>query len=320
MRGGDCGELWRARDERAGTTVAVQVLGTTTAPLAAATEIRHPNLRTVHAVGSESGVHFLVLETLSGETLAERLVRASVPIAEVLELARGVASGLAVLHRAGIVHGNLDPEKVFLAADGPKLVDFGLGRALRSFAPPVPRGGPPTSPDLPPSFGYVSPEELRGEAGTARGDAFSFGAILDEMLAGRAATRGFEASIADGLRRVIARCLERDPAARFADGAEILAAVEGIAADAQRIESSSRAAAMARRRRSIAGWTIAAGIVVAAVVDAFRSPPNGPVPSATELPAYTPPDVASTSLPGAPDPLPERSPVPGPGGAHGAGE
>jgi serine/threonine protein kinase len=269
-------------------------------------------------------VHFLVLETLSGETLAERLARASLPIAEVLEIARGMASGLAALHIAGILHGNLDPEKVFLAVDGAKLVDFGLGRTLRSFVTPAPRGGPPNSPDLPPSFGYVSPEEMRGEIGTARSDAFSFGAVLDEMLAGPIAIRGADSPpsspIAGGLRRVAGRCLDRDPAGRFADGAEILAAVEEVAEEARRIESSARSIATDRRRRIVAGWTIAAGIVVAAVVDAFRSPPEVTAPSAAVLPAYTPGSVASTDLPSAPDPLPERGAGPGSSAAHGAGE
>ena len=296
------------------------MLGSDPAPIAAAAGIRHPNLRAVHAVGSESGVHFLVLEILSGETLAERLSRASLPIGEVLEIARGVAAGLAALHVAGLVHGNLDPEKVFLAVDGPKLVDFGLGRTLRSFVPAAPRGGPPPSPDLPSHFGYVSPEEIHGEVATARSDAFAFGAILDEMLAGQLAIRGADASVAGGLRPVVARCLDRDPARRPADGVEILAAIDEVVAETRRIESSARASADMRRRRRIAGWTIAAGIVAAAVVDAFRSPPETPAPIGNSVPAYAPPDLASTRLQGAPDPTPERGAVPDSNRERGAGE
>ncbi len=325
MKGGGCGELWRARDEGAERTVAVQVLRASPAHLAAAAGIRHPNVRAVHQVGSEAGVHFLVLETLSGETLAERLARASLPVSDVLEIARGVAAGLAALHEAGIVHGNLDPEKVLLAAEGPKLVDFGLGRTLRSFVPPAPRGGPPPSPDLQPSFGYLSPEEIRGETATARSDAFSFGALVDEMLAGplaiqRSARRGAASPVADGLRRIVARCLDRDPAGRPADGAELLAAVEEVVMETRRLEASARSRAVASRRRRIAGWTIAAGIVVAAVVDAIRSPTQATLPNASTLPAYTPPDVASTHLQNAPDPLAERGAVPGSNTVHGAGD
>jgi serine/threonine protein kinase len=297
----------------------VQVLRSSPAALVAATGIRHPNVRGVHQVGSESGVHFLVLETLSGETLAERLARASLPAAEVLEVARGVAAGLAALHRAGIVHGNLDPEKVFFVADGPKLVDFGLGRTLRSFVSPTPREGPPAAPDLPPSFGYLSPEELRGEPASARSDVFSFGATLDEMLAGPLEIRGSGARIADGLRRLVARCLDRDPAGRPADGDALLAAVEEVHAEARRIESSARVLSYARRRRRIAGWTIAAGIAVAAVVDAFRSPPETPAPGVT-VPSVAPADVANTDLHRAPDPSPERRAGHGSSGAHGADE
>ena len=323
------GESWRARDDDAGTTVSVLVLETAPEALRAAVGLRHPNLRALHDLGFESGVGFLVLETLSGETLAEKLARSSLPAATILDLACGIAAGLAALHEVGLVHGNLDPEKVFLDGGAPKLVDFGLGRTPGSFPPPIPHrpdGSCRTDAGVASRFGYVAPEELRGEPAGARGDVFSFGAILDGMVSGPLSIEGPgssvpHSSIPEALRRLIARCLATDPNQRFRNAVELRAAVEEIVRETRRTESARVAVQIQRRRRIAAGWVLAVGISGAALFGGMwtGTPALATVPPAA-VPAPAAEKVASSDMSEEPSPLPDHGTDPQFGRARGLGE
>ncbi len=136
---GGMGEVYLAHDERLDRAVALKVLGPSLAsdPEArrrflrearAAASLSHPNACAVFDVGTEGDVDYLVMERLDGESLAARLARGPLPIAEAVGLATGVAGALAAAHRAGVVHCDVKPGNIVLTAVGPKVLDFGLAR------------------------------------------------------------------------------------------------------------------------------------------------------------------------------------------------
>ena len=192
--------------------------------------------------GSDSGVDYLVLELLQGESLASRLKRGPLPVDEALARAIEIAGALARAHRDGIVHRDLKPGNVMLTPSGVKVLDFGLARITRGDTDaPMSAGGLATAPltDAGAVLGtlqYMAPEQLEGRVADARADIYAFGATLYEMLTGK---RAFEASSSAGvigailrgetpsllavrpdlppaLDRILRTCLEKDPEARFA--------------------------------------------------------------------------------------------------------
>jgi eukaryotic-like serine/threonine-protein kinase len=241
---GGMGEVYRARDTRLDRTVAIKVLGSAVADDPALRDrfdreahaiaaLNHPNICTLHDVGHEGGIDFLVMEHLEGETLAARLTRErghGLPIDEALRYAIEIADALDKSHRAGIVHRDLKPANVFLVrvpggAAVTKLLDFGLAKRAVGFqhgltppssqpserTPQIATALPTTPPALTAAgtilgtLQYMSPEQLEGMDADARSDIFAFGAVLYEMTTGR---RAFEASTQASL---IAAILERQP-------------------------------------------------------------------------------------------------------------
>ena len=134
------GEVYRARDTRLARDVAIKVLPD---HHAATSEVRarfereartvsslnHPHICTLHDVGREGDTDYLVMELVEGESLAQRLARGPLPVAEVLKLAAQIADALDRAHRAGVIHRDLKPGNVMLTRAGAKLLDFGLARA-----------------------------------------------------------------------------------------------------------------------------------------------------------------------------------------------
>jgi serine/threonine protein kinase len=138
---GGMGEVYRARDTRLDRTVAIKVLHS---QLVATPELRsrferearvisqlqHPHICTLYDVGSENGTEFLVMEFLEGESLADRLKRGPLPVADLLKVAIDVAEALETAQRAGIIHRDLKPGNVMLTKTGAKLLDFGLAKPM----------------------------------------------------------------------------------------------------------------------------------------------------------------------------------------------
>jgi TolB-like protein/tetratricopeptide (TPR) repeat protein len=220
------GEVYRARDTRLDRMVAVKVL-----PAAFAAEstrrarferearaiaaLQHPHICTLYDVGEENGQTYLVLEHLAGETLAERLKKGPLPLAQALEFGTQIADALAAAHKQGIVHRDLKPGNVMLTKAGVKLLDFGLarltGHGLRrvvedlTSAPTEP--GPLTGEGtILGTVPYMAPEQLEGKATDARADLFAFGALMYEMVTGRRAFPG------DSRAGVISAIMSREPA------------------------------------------------------------------------------------------------------------
>jgi serine/threonine protein kinase len=220
------GEVYRARDTRLDRLVAVKVLSADLAGDPRGRErfereahiiskLTHPHICTLHDVGSASvqgvEVPFLVMELLEGETLATRLARGPLPLAQALRCAIEIAEALAAAHARGIVHRDLKPANIMLTKAGVELLDFGLARLREPIV--TDRGSiGPAGRDALTSAGlilgtlpYMAPEQVRGEEVDARTDLFAFGAVLYEMLSG---ARAFAANSQAGL---IAAILEHDP-------------------------------------------------------------------------------------------------------------
>jgi eukaryotic-like serine/threonine-protein kinase len=217
---GGMGEVYRARDTRLGRDVAIKVLPTHLSSnpdlrqrmereAKAISSLNHPHICTLHDVGSQDGVDFLVMEYLEGETLADRLHRGAMPLEEALKTAIKLADALDKAHAHGIVHRDLKPANVMLTKNGPKLMDFGLAKpapelssasaagpltpstptmsvaALSASASPLTQKGTVVG-----TFQYMAPEVLQGQEADARSDIFSFGCVLYEMFTGRRAFEG----------------------------------------------------------------------------------------------------------------------------------
>jgi len=254
---GGMGEVYRARDTRLGRDVAIKVLPQHLSSDPARRErferearavsaLNHPHICTLHDIGSQDGVDYLVMEHIDGETLADRLLKGPLPIDEVLRHAIEIADGLDRAHRHGVIHRDLKPQNVMLTKSGAKLLDFGLAKLTEerdgaAAGPIVPGSGGSLLPTatrnlttagtLLGTFQYMAPEQLEGKEADARTDIFTFGALVYEMATGQRAFEGkSQASliaailkeqprpIADlqplspaGLDRVVRACLEKDP-------------------------------------------------------------------------------------------------------------
>jgi len=253
---GGMGEVYRAIDPALKREVAIKVLPAAfaTDPERLArfereaqllAQLHHPNIASIFGFHEAEGVRFLSLELVPGETLEQRIARGPVPHDEVVAIAGKIAEGLEYAHERGIVHRDLKPANVKLTPEGEvKILDFGLAKAVTG---EITSGGPTSTPTVMPTMtsagtaiglilgtaAYMSPEQARGRPVDKRADVWAFGAVLYEMLTGR---RPFEGeTISDTiaavltkqvdlgavpepeLRRLLARCLERDARMRLRD-------------------------------------------------------------------------------------------------------
>jgi tetratricopeptide (TPR) repeat protein len=272
---GGFGVVFEARDRELGRLVAVKVVrprrgvdpSMLRAEAEAVAQLHHPNIVTVHDLGSAGGEGWLVLELLRGETLEDRLRRGALPSGEALRVATEIARGLAHAHHSGVVHRDLKPSNVFVCDDGAvKVLDFGLSRVFGSGSGP--EGGTPA---------YMAPEQWRREPEDERADVFALGVMLHEMLTGQrpfAVASGRSAALDDGpvpelpasaaprpIRALVRRSMSRSRDDRPRDGAAVLEALldERAAVDAGRI----------RRKVVLAGALV--GLVALLATFAWRA-------------------------------------------------
>src|SRR5947209_15912042 len=201
---GGMGEVYRARDTRLRRDVAIKVLPVSLLhdperlrrfeqEAQAAAALNHPNILAVFQMGTYEGAPYLVTELLDGGTLRDILRRGPLPLRKAIDYCVQIAHGLAAAHEKGIVHRDLKPENMFITSDGrAKILDFGLARQMFAFARADLTNSPTLDRHTDPgtvlgTVGYMSPEQVRGEAGDHRSDIFSFGAVLYELLSGRRA-------------------------------------------------------------------------------------------------------------------------------------
>ena len=233
---GGMGDVYKARDVRLDRSVALKVLRAELADRSdaqhrferearALSTFNHPHICTLHDIGRDDRVPagFLVMELVEGETLAARLQRAPLPVAQALEYAAQIADALAAAHRHGIVHRDLKPANVMLTPHGVKLLDFGLAAlrpangSVHGFDKAVTAEGAILG-----TLPYMSPEQIQGKPTGERTDIFALGAMLFEMLTRK---KAFEA---DNPASVIAAVLERDPPPVSAERGEVPAAIDRV--------------------------------------------------------------------------------------------
>jgi eukaryotic-like serine/threonine-protein kinase len=259
---GGMGEVYRARDTRLDRTVAVKVLGAGIAAQAGGRErfqhearaissLTHPHICTLHDVGTEQGIDFLVMEFVAGESLAARLARGPLPVAEAVKIAREVALALDAAHTRGIVHRDLKPANIMLTKSGAKLLDFGLARvraadsdaAAGATVTGLASGGLVMG-----TIPYMAPEQLEGRPVDGRADIFALGATIFEMITGRRAFDGendarlvsailteqppslssVQPSVSPALDRLVATCLAKEADARWHSAADLARVLEWI--------------------------------------------------------------------------------------------
>src|SRR5580692_1305009 len=258
MRGaGGMGEVYRARDTRLDRSVAVKILPSHLSEDPEAKQrfdreartissLNHPNICTLHDVGHQEGIDYLVMEYLEGQTLADRLGKGLLPIDQVLKYGADICDGLDKAHRSGVVHRDLKPGNVMLTKTGAKLMDFGLAKeavasatAASGLSPTLatPPGSHPLTAQgtVVGTFQYMSPEQIDGKEADARSDIFALGAVLYEACTGKRAFEGkttastiaailaAEPPVISSIRpmtppvldSVVKTCLAKDPDDRF---------------------------------------------------------------------------------------------------------
>ena len=303
---GGMGEVYRAKDTRLDRTVAVKILPGHLSDnieakqrfdreARAISSLNHPNICTLHDIGHQDGVDFLVMEYLEGETLADRLRKGPLPTELVLKYGIEICEGLERAHKSGVVHRDLKPANVMLTKTGAKLMDFGLAKATLAGASPAssltmtishPSADQPLTAHgtIVGTFQYMSPEQTEGKEADARSDIFALGAVLYEMATGKRAFTGkSQASLVaailasepapismvqpmspPALEQVIKSCLAKDPEDRFQTVHDLKLQLKWIA---ETSASQLAAPAQIRARRvvqkrtlliaAVAGWILA---------------------------------------------------------------
>jgi Tol biopolymer transport system component len=286
---GGIGEVYRARDTTLGRDVAIKVLPAglladrrwlerfeREALVLAA--LNHPHIGAIYGVEHADGVHGLVLELVDGPTLADRIARGPIPLNEALPLARQIADALEAAHERGIVHRDIKPSNIALTRDGAvKVLDFGLakivgGDGFNPGANPVTAEGTVVG-----TAAYMSPEQARGQTVDRRTDIWAFGCVLFEMLTGREAfgrdTRPetiaavlecappwdqLPAATPQWLRRLLRRCLEKDPKRRLRDIGDATLDLNDVHETAEHVNDGARRAGTGRA----VVWSAAAGLLI----------------------------------------------------------
>lgn len=299
---GGMGEVYRALDPRIGRDVAIKVLPASFSSdperlrrfeqeARAIGALNHPNILSIYDVGkNDDGSPYLVCELLEGQTLREKLRGAATPQRKAVEYALQVSQGLAAAHNKGIIHRDLKPENLFVTQDGRvKILDFGLAKLTQPEAPKDGHSKLETAfADSQPgtvlgTIGYMSPEQVRGQAVDHRSDIFSLGAILYEMLSGAAPFRRetaadtmsailhqeppevsrSNAGYPPALDSLIRHCLEKSPEERFQSARDLafdLQMISGLTSS-----TDVRLGAIPQRRKPLLRYSLIALAVIAAI-------------------------------------------------------
>jgi eukaryotic-like serine/threonine-protein kinase len=266
--------------------------------------LNHPNIAAIYGVEEAGGTPALVMELVEGEALSEKIARGALPIDEAIAIARQVAEALEYAHERGVIHRDLKPANIVVTGAGAvKVLDFGLAKAItgelsESTASDATHSPTLTSPAtragvILGTAAYMAPEQARGKTVDRRADIWSFGVVLFEMLTGRRMFEGetisdtiaailtrapaFEllpSATPPSVRRLLARCLDRDPRQRLRDIGEARIMLETSSSVADTVPAPAAAQAA---RRPVVPWIVAGAAIVAAAAWTFVSSRHGDV-------------------------------------------
>jgi Tol biopolymer transport system component len=246
---GGMGEVYQATDSKLGRSVAIKLLPETFMRDAervarlqrearVLASLNHPNIGGIYGIEDVGSRHFLVLELVPGETLADRIQRGPIPVDEALAIAAQIAEALEIAHEAGVVHRDLKPANVKITPDGKvKVLDFGLAKAFAADEAEFNITNSPTMSLAATQRGvilgtaaYMSPEQARGRNVDRRADIWAFGVLLYEMVTGKRLFQGEDltdtlaavvrdqpdlSTTPSAVRRILEQCLEKDPKKRL---------------------------------------------------------------------------------------------------------
>jgi eukaryotic-like serine/threonine-protein kinase len=313
---GGMGEVYRATDTKLDRSVAIKVLppvfaadqervvrfGREAKALAA---LNHPNIGAIYGLEEFGGSHFLVLELVEGETLAQRLQRGPVPCAEALQIGRQIAEALEAAHEKGVIHRDIKPGNIKITPDGKvKVLDFGLAKAFAA-EPLSSLSNSPTMSIAATNAGiilgtaaYMSPEQAKGTVQVdKRTDLFSLGCVLYEMLTGRQAFQGesytevlagvlareadyslLPPSLSPRVLNLVRRCLQKDLKKRWQGAGDLRVEIETLLSDPQGLDIRPEVSARQSPWKLFA--LVAAGLLVGVILGGagaqwFRSEPAG---------------------------------------------
>ena len=295
---GGMGEVYRARDPKLEREVAIKVLPEAFAEdeerlarfereAKALAALNHPNIATVHGFEQEEETHFLVMELVEGEDLAERIARGPIPVDEAIPLFIQIAEGLEAAHERGIVHRDLKPANIKVGPDGRlKILDFGLAKTTEASSPEVDPSQSPTMTasampgEIMGTAAYMSPEQARGLDVGKQTDIWAFGVCLFEALSGRSPfgreTRqdslasviereppwtALPVSVTHRMRALLERCLAKVRRSRWHDIADVRLELE-----AALVEEPPSTQTTLSRVPSHPGWILASAAATAAVL------------------------------------------------------
>lgn len=341
---GGMGEVYKARDTRLDRTVALKVLPVRLSAdpvfrerfdreARVVSSLSHPHICTLFDVGSHGETAYLVMELLEGESLAARLAKGPLPVAQTLRFARQIADALTRAHRQGIVHRDLKPANIMLTPNGAKLLDFGLAKAspvslVQGFTPgqagdlttlesqPIDVTGHvplTTEGTLLGTIHYMAPEQVEGREADARTDIFAFGATVYEMLTGRKpfdgdnpaaiivailerdppGLRTLQPLVPSALERLVNTCLAKDPEDRWQSARDVTLQLQAIEVGGGDDQPSQVTRARPRWRERVAWAAAAIGVAAAAAMLWVSRDQRSTVPTSSVRFAIAPPEAAN---------------------------
>jgi eukaryotic-like serine/threonine-protein kinase len=322
---GGMGEVYRARDTRLDRDVAIKVLLTNLSSdpslkqrlereAKAVSKLSHPHICTLHDIGHQDGIDFLVMELVEGESLEQRLVKGPLPADQTIRYAAQIADALAKAHKRGFTHRDLKPGNIMLTKSGAKLMDFGLAKQ----SGPAPLAAALTEMTMDQAkltgegtivgtFQYMAPEQLEGKEADARTDIFALGEVIYEMATGKPAFSGksrasliaailtteppsiseLQPLVPSTLERVVRKCLAKDPDDRWQSASDLASELNWMLAGGSQTGMTAPVTSHRAHREKMV-WALAtlalcAAAVVATVYVRPSAQPGGVIRSSIPL-------------------------------------
>ena len=310
---GGMGEVYRARDTKLKREVAIKILPDEFArdsdrvsrfqrEAEVLASLNHPGIATIYDLQEASGLRYLVLELVEGDTLADRLKRSPFSVEEALNIAKSICEALEAAHEKGIVHRDMKPANVKITPDGKaKVLDFGLAKAIEAGPASAVLSNSPTM--LSGTMGghiigtaaYMSPEQAKGRPVDRRTDIFAFGCVLFEMLSGRPAFDGEDvteilaqvvtrepdwdrlpASVPKRVRELLRLCLQKDTKRRRRDAGDLILDIDQIMAELSNVAPVAIVQSPSYPRVAWIAAMVFAVVAIVAIAFQFRSAPTSP--------------------------------------------